>query len=598
MMRCFAMAGRKRVRERKDGRAGGRARGAGLLLAACLLLPALAEARAKVEIEAERIEDELLDNIEAYVGEVSDEDLEAWRSTRTRLYERVKEALRSLGYYRGRAEISRDGETVRIVVMPGEPVTVRRLSLVYRGEAGSDPAFLALRENLPLKENDVLHHGKYEAVKTAVRNLGVEHGYFDALWETHAVAVDPDANTADIDLVYASGMRYRFGPLSFRKPDGSEQDLLRPELLQKFATFREGEPYDADTLIRFNRALLDSRFFSEVRVQVERERSVDHAVPIDVVLAADKPNNMDIGIGYSTDVETRLTLKWQRPLINERGHSIEANSELSPVRSSLDTRYTVPLGHPTNDVLQYLYGVRREEVEQVVTWNTVLGVQRQLRRENGWQRTYSLRGLRDTTELPDSEIKKDLVLPGASLDRLRSRGGVDPNWGDRQFYQLEVASEDVLSDASLVWLRAGGRLLRTFGGRHQILLRGDAGSVITDDFDNVPVSMRFFAGGDQSIRGYSYRSISPRDENGIAVGARNLVTASVEYDYEFIRRWRLAVFTDAGNAFDSAQEPAKIGAGVGVRWVSPVGPIRLDVAWPVSETEKTLRLHFSMGPNL
>jgi translocation and assembly module TamA len=560
---------------------------------------------AAADIEIQGVTGELEENVEAYVGRVTVDELVTWRSTRARLYQEVKEALRSLGYYSALVDIELEAERERIQIRitPGEPVRVSRLQLVFDGEAGNDPAFTALRESLPLKEGDLLHHGRYEQIKTAVRNLGVERGYFDAEWAAHGVSVDPDAHTADIELVYASGQRYRFGPVHFTRigTEAQEQDLLRADLLQKFLTFEEGEPYDAGALIRFNRALLDSRYFSEVRVQIEREKSVDHAVPIAVAVAGEKPNNMDIGIGYSTDVRARLTLKWQRPRLNDKGHSIEANSELSPVRSAFDAKYTVPLTHPLNDTLQYLYGVKREEVEEVVTWNTVLGLQRQIKAPGGWQRIYSLRALRDTTEFPitGAEEKKDLLLPGISLDRLRSKGGVDPSWGDRQYYQLEAASEDVLSDASLISLRAGLRLLRTLAGRHQFLLRGDAGTIATDNFDNVPQSMRFFAGGDQSIRGYAYKSVSPRDVNGLPVGARNLLTSSLEYDCEFLPRWRVAVFTDAGNAFDTADEPFKIGSGIGIRWVSPVGPIRFDVAWPVSETERDdFRIHFSMGPNL
>lgn len=567
----------------------------GLLLAAWLL-PALSHA---VPVDVQGAAGDLRDNIEAYVGKVDQGDLDAWRGTRARLYENVKSALQSMGYYSPDIDISHDQRRVRIVVRPGEPVRIRRLRLSFNGDAGNDTAFTALRETLLLREGDVLHHGKYEALKTAVRNLGIERGYFDADWTTHEVAVDPEAHTADIELVYDSGTRYRFGPVRFLKAGTTkEQELARPELLQKLVNFSEGDPYDAGVLIKFNRALLDVRYFNEVSVQAERDRAVDHRIPIEVAVAAEKPNDVDIGLGYSTDVKARLTLKWQRPLINEKGHGIEANSELSPVRSSFNTRYTVPLTHPLNDTLQYIYGVQREEVEEVVNWNTVLGVQRQIKRESGWQRTYSLRAVRDTTELPDDTVKKDLVLPGASLDRLRSRGGVDPDWGDRQFYQLEVASEDLLSDASLASLRIGLRLLRTFAGRHQLILRADGGTILTDNFEDVPQSMRFFAGGDQSVRGYAYRSISPRDADGVAVGGRHLATGSVEYDYEFVPRWRLALFTDAGNAFDSANEPFKVGAGVGIRWVSPVGPIRLDFAWPVSEPDEDFRIHFSMGPNL
>lgn len=570
---------------------------AGIMLAVSLLLSCPARA-ADVPVEIKGATGDLRANIEAYVGKVSEEELASWRSTRTRLHESVKEALQSMGYYGATVDISQSGDRIRIVLSLGEPVRVRRFNLVFKGDAASDSAFVSLRTTLPVREGDALHHGKYEALKTSVRNLGVERGYFNADWEVAAVAVDPVARAADIELVYASGPRYRFGPLRFIRVGGGEQDLVRPELMQKFVTFKEGDPYDAGVLIAFNRKLLDSRYFSEVRLLVERERSVDNAVPIDVALAADKPNSVDLGIGYSTDIRARITANWRRPLINDRGHGVEVNSELSPVRSSINTKYTVPLTHPLDDTLQYLYGVRREDLEPVVTWSTVLGVQRQINRENGWQRIYSLRALRDTTERPDETIKTDLVLPGFSLDRLRTRGGVDPHWGDRQFYQIELASEEVLSDASLVWLRAGARLLRTVGGRHQFVLRADAGTMLTDDFEDVPQSMRFFAGGDQSVRGYAYKSISPVDENGIAVGARNLLSGSLEYDFEFIKRWRVAVFSDVGNAFDSSNEPFKIGSGVGIRWVSPVGPIRLDVAWPVSEAEKNLRVHFSMGSNL
>lgn len=567
-----------------------------LLVLAAWPIPAQA---ADVSIQVRGVNDALKENVIAYIGKLTTEDMQSWRDTRARITTSLHDGLRAMGYYDARYEIDRTRKAILINIAPGQPVLVRKFSLVFKGEAGNDIAFTALREGIPLHEGDVFHHGKYEAMKSAIQNLGLDRGYFDAEWVQHAVSVDPAAHAADIELVYDSGVRYRFGTVTFVKADGGEQDLVTPELLQRFLPFAEGDPYEASSVIKFNKVLLDSRYFSQLRVHVDRDKAVDHAVPITVMLSRDKPNNIDFGIGYSTDVRARFTIKARRPLLNTRGHSVEANTELSPVRSSFGTKYTVPLTHPIDDTLQYFYGVKREEVETVVTWNTVLGVQRQIKRDNGWQRTYSLRFNRDTTESAfDDEVKKDLVLPGVSFDRTRVKGGIDPFWGDRQFYQMEVASEELLSDASLVSLRSGMRFLRTLADKHQFLLRGDAGTIITDDFDDVPQSMRFFAGGDQSIRGYGYKTVSPRDENGVAVGARNLLTASAEYDYTFIPRWRAAVFVDGGNAFDSINDPFKIGAGVGVRWVSPVGPIRFDFAWAVSEPDTPFRLHFSMGPNL
>lgn len=577
-----------------------------LLLAGLLLWagPALAadkaaDKTAAIAIEVRGVSGVLKENIIAYVGKLSAEDMQAWRATKARITQSLHDGLQAMGYYDAHYEIDRSNKAVLLTITPGPPILVRKLSLVFSGEAGNDIAFTALRESLPLHEGDVFHHGYYESMKSAVQSLGVERGYFDAEWAQHEVTVDPVAHTADIELSYNSGVRYRFGPVTFVGADGGAQSLVTPGLLQRFLPFEEGDPYAASAVIKFNKVLLDSRYFSEVRVHVDRDKALDQAVPISVMLRADAPNNIDFGVGYSTDVHERVTVKARRPLLNTHGHSIEANAELSPVRSSFDTKYTVPLTHPINDTLQYFYGVKREDVEAVVTWNTVLGLRRQIKSDSEWQRTYSLRFNRDTTDtLYDPEVKKDLVLPGISLDRTRVKGGIDPFWGDRQFYQMELASDQVLSDATLVSLRGGLRFLRTLADKHQFLLRGDAGTIITTNFDDVPQSMRFFAGGDQSIRGYGYKSISPRDEHGVAVGARNLLTGSVEYDYTVVSRWRAAVFVDGGSAFDSINEPFNIGSGVGMRWVSPVGPIRLDLAWAITEPGKPFRLHFSMGPNL
>jgi translocation and assembly module TamA len=570
----------------------------GLLLSTLSLFSAGVSA-AEVDLKVEGVDGKLKENVTAYIGKLTLDDIKAWRVTRARLVGNLRDAMQSEGYYDTQMQIEHTSDSVSVTLQPGEPVHVQKLVLVLQGEMASDSAFATLREALPLRQGDIFHHGKYEALKSALQSLALERGYFDAEWAVHAVSVDPAKHVADIELVYDGGQRYHFGPVHFTNLKGGEQTLIKPDLLQRLLPFSEGDPYEANRVLKLNKLLLDARYFSEVRVSVQRDKTVDHAVPIEVMLGRDKANNIDFGAGYSTDVKQRLTIKAQRPLLNSNGHSLEANAELSPVRSSFDTKYTVPLSHPINDTLQYFYGVKREDVDQTINWNTVLGVQRQIKKDSGWQRTYSLRFNRDSTELPFQSIqKKDLVLPGIGFDRTRSKGGVDPYWGDRISYQMEVASKDALSDASLVSLRTGIRFLRTFAGRHQFLLRGDAGAIVTSEFNNVPQSMRFFAGGDQSIRGYGYKSISPKDINGISVGARNLLTGSAEYDYEFIPRWRAAVFTDGGSAFDSIHEHFYVGSGVGIRWVSPVGPIRLDFAWAVSEPGTPFRLHFSMGPNL
>lgn len=559
--------------------------------------PALAADPVKVTVAG--VDGEARANVSSYLGKLTTDDLRNWRASRPRLLSAAREAMEAMGFYGADVRVEQRDGSVIVSVTPGEPVRVARLRLVFQGEAGNDIAFTVLRESLPLKEGDVFHHGHYEAIKTAVQSLALERGYFDASWVHSEALVDPEEKRVDIDLVHDSGPRFAFGPVRFIGPDGEEQSIITTSLLERLVPFREGEPYDAAQVLKLNQSLLDTRYFNEVRVRQQRDEASGSQVPIGVYLAGEDPNDMDVGVGYSTDVEARLSLAWRRPRVNDRGHSIRASTELSAVRRSFDSDYTIPWKHPIDDVVQLVYGVQREDVEDVVTYNTVVGVQRQIQRDQGWKRTVSLRWNRESFQLPDGEEgKSDLVLPGVSLDRIRSKGGVDPFWGDRQYYQAELASSRFLSDADFVSLRAGFRLLRTYANHHQFLLRMDGGGIVTTDFDDVPLTTRFFAGGDQSVRGYDYKSLSPRDENGIAVGGRYLATASLEYDYTFYPRWRVALFTDGGNAFDSVSDPLKVGAGVGIRWVSPVGPIRLDLAWAVTDPDQGFRVHFSMGPNL
>jgi len=112
---------------------------------------------------------------------------------------------------------------------------------------------------------------------------------------------------------------------------------------------------------------------------------------------------------------------------------------------------------------------------------------------------------------------------------------------------------------------------------------------------DLPVSVRFFAGGDNSVRGYGYEELGPTNDEGDVVGGRHLLTGSVEYNHPVVGRWSLAAFMDAGNAFDTFNDYEVFrGVGTGVRWRSPIGPIRVDVARPVDEPGN-FRLHISMG---
>ena len=557
-----------------------------------------------VTLRVEGVTGELKTNIEAYIGQLTEDDLNSWRETLLRLRKVTREASEAVGYYQTEAQFRREKNQVIVTVKANAPVMITALNLTYekQSEASNDIAFTALLEGLPLKEGQVFHHGRYESIKSLVQNLALERGYFDGKWTTNKVSVTQPTQTAEINLNYDSGTRYRFGQVHFSHKQEGQPLPLKLSLLEKLAPFDEGEPYEAEKIIKFNRALIDSRYFTEVRVRADPDPSAENKeIPINVTLGADKPNQVDLGAGYATDIGARLSLAWRRPLLNENGHSIEITSEISQVRQSIDFRYGIPWRHPINDTLQIIAGFKREDIDNnTLIKNAILGVERQKKRDNGWQTNESIRWSRESYNKDNGEQgQSDLLLPGYGISRVRTKGSkTDPSSGDRQYYQVEFASPDLLSDADLLSLRAGWRLLRTYVDRHQLGLRADVGSIFSGNFDGVPLNMRFYAGGDQSVRGYDYKSLSPRDSTGQVIGASNLVSGSVEYTFKLTKQWRLATFVDAGNAFDAVSEGLKMGTGVGVRWISPVGPVRLDVAWGVSDDNPSPRIHFFMGPAL
>lgn len=564
-------------------------------LAAVLLFAGAA--RAEVRLEISGGSEPLRENIRALIGVLPEQSEGLGGAYLRRAREDARQAAQALGYYNARIEVSRDREgedlLLRLTVEPGPRVNITGVDIRLQGDAERDEAFQELIQTLPLKAGTPLDHGQYEAAKRALQNLALRRGYFDAEFTASRVEVDAVDNTAQVRLTFASGRRYAFGEVRFSETPFSEA------LLRRLVPFEPGDPYDAEAVAAFNRALLDSRYFQDVRVRPLPEAGPEGTVPVEVALSAQEPNRVGVGLGYSTDVGPRLRLTWARPWVNALGHSLSTSLELSEVRKQLTGQYQIPLRDPISDFLEIQAGYQDESFEDTDTQRFTLSVQRQQQLTSGWQRSIFVRLDQESFEQADQTGTTTLVLPGLSFTRTRVRGGIDPVWGDRLLATVEATDPFIGSDVRLARGRLGARWLRGVAERHRFFFRADAGAVWTEEFTKVPPSLRFFAGGDQSVRGFAYNSIAPEADNGELLGGRYLLTGTAEYGWHFTEKWRLATFIDAGSAFNEVEEGAfKVGTGFGVAWVSPVGPIRLDLAWGVSEDRIPFRLHFTMGPRL
>ena len=213
-------------------------------------------------------------------------------------------------------------------------------------------------------------------------------------------------------------------------------------------------------------------------------------------------------------------------------------------------------------------------------------------------RTLGFQYLNGDFEIADEQRSSSLLYAEGLLTRKRTDDPMFTTRGLSVLYGLRLSAESLLSDTSLVQVRAEAKWIRPASKDSRVILRAQLGAMAVDDFDALPPELRFFAGGDRSVRGFDYQQIGEVNETGGVIGGKYLTVVSGEYEHYFLEKWGAAVFVDAGDAYNS-QFDANVGAGLGVRWRSPVGLIRVDVAVPVvTELEDKIRFHITVGPDL
>lgn len=541
-------------------------------------------------------------NIEGYIGSLGDRDEEALLRFSRGAEEQARKAAQALGYYQAQIDTevkppSKADQPVQLIIRvdPGEPVRLRNVTVRIEGPASKMKAF-RIPDSKALRPGEQLNHGVYEDAKRLIQNQASRYGFFDGRFSRQRLAVDPQAGVANIELVYQSGPRYRLGKVTFGGDAPLDDDLL-----QRMVGFKPGTPYDSELVAELNNDLQSSGYFEGVRVDAAPTAAVDDVVPVDVRLDTRKPRTLGLGLGFSTDVGPRGKANWTRHWVNPQGHSYGWETELSAPRQNVGLWYDIPLDPPLTDKLRFAGGYQNEEIAGTDTLSKLLtvGPEWHSKLPSGWQRVISLKYQREEYRLGDDSGLSNLLMPGVSFSYLRSDNRIDPHNGYRLQFDLQAAKEGLGSDTNLVHGNVLLKGLTTLGQNHRFLGRVQFGGSATNGYQqNVPPSLRFFAGGDQSVRGYDYQTLSPKNNKGDRIGGRYLVAGSAEYQYSVTEKWRVATFIDQGNSFNSLELPSlKTGVGIGVRWVSPVGPLRLDLARALDD-DGGIRLHFSMGPEL
>jgi translocation and assembly module TamA len=571
------------------------------LVAACLVhLSPLARAADVVPLlRVEGAQGELLANLQAHLR-LPMEDC----SVSTARLQRYLPALRSsaiaamnaLGYYHAdmRLRFARQDDCwqLRLNLEAGEPVRYREVALAIGGGVAEQDLFIPLAGVAGIRPGAILHHGNYENLKDELGSLAADYGYFDARFSDAVISLDLPARAADATLNFEPGERYRFGELRI-----NNSGILSDALIRDLLSLEPDEPYAASRLAEVRSALDDSQYFASIRISPLIGAAQDHKVPLELDLGLRPRHAWTGGIGFTTDTGPRARASYENRYVNSKGHRLITNTSISAILGQVAGSYSIPLNKPFADrvVFSTEYIVEINDVFESRRLQT--GVSLPTINRWGWQQSLTLDFQRDDYEFASNEDISLLVLPGISLSKSRADDFINPSQGWKLLGSLKGSTASLLSDSTFLQFYGNAKYIHSFGAL-RLLARGELGATWIDETQKLPASLRYFAGGDQSVRGFGFRALGPMDDAEQIIGGKQLVVGSVEFDYEFRDKWRLAVFTDAGNAFDDRKNmDFKISAGIGIRWRSPIGPLRFDVARPFDSDEK-FRIHITMGPDL
>ena len=517
--------------------------------------------------------------------------------------------LETEGYFNGEVKVENnlgaDGlPLLRVTIATGPRTLVGSLSVDATGAlkdaaAGNDAAkaqLASLQHDFPLQPGEPFRQALWSAAKNNTLARLRAEGYPAASWGRTQARVDAARNTAELTLVADSGPQFRFGAVLIEGLERYDEASVR-----RLATFHAGEGYTEKLLLDYQERLQKIGLFEGVSVELDPDPATAGAAPVKVRVKEMTLQQATVGVGYSANTGQRVTLEhWhRRPFgLDWVAHN---KFELGRDRNAWEGEL---ISHPLDGLYRNLIAGSAEKLstagEVRTTWSARLG------------RTQDTPRIERLYFAEAAHVELENAAIGRSVTNAYSG---NYQWIFRDLDSVVLPTRGLTLSAQTAagyalsspasngpFARAYGRLTwyQPLGRAWYATARIEAGQVFARDDVGVPDTMLFRAGGDESVRGYAYRSLGPTvvgTDGATSIGSgRMLLTASAEVARPFASMPALwwALFVDAGNAANrwNQIDPA-LGYGVGLRWRSPVGPLRLDLAYG-QEVRKS-RVHLSVG---
>lgn len=515
--------------------------------------------------------------------------------------EQMRALLATEGYFapsiRHRLDQDASPWIARFEVELGEPVRVSTVQIRFQGgiTAGEDAdarRVERLRRRWSLEPGAVFRQDDWSNAKNALLKGLLVRDYPAAAIVHSEARIDPRDNSAALSIDVDSGPAFTFGALDIhglQRYSRAMIDNLNP--------IHPGDPYSQEKLNELQARLEETGYFRSAFATVEVDPAHSRNVPVRLDLAENPRKRLSLGIGFSTDTGARARLKWldrhflQRDLRLESELRIDRETQLiagEVFLPPLDIGWLPPGWMPSIGA-HYEHTTSGGEIDDKVrTRARLVSPNRQD------EKTWALAYLADRQRIGDVfTSNRQALMASFTYTKRRLDQPLTPRRGYVASLELGVGPRGVINDTDIGRVVGRALWLVPLMRRWRLVLRGTAGEVFGANRLTVPGDLLFRTGGDQSVRGFGYNTLGVQ-QSGAVVGGKVTAVLSAELVYQLMPQWGAAVFTDAGNAADSWSDfKFQRGSGIGVRWLSPIGPINLDVARNHSTHEP--RLHFSVG---
>ncbi|KTC85797.1 MULTISPECIES: autotransporter assembly complex protein TamA [Legionella] len=553
------------------------------LLWVLISLPFLIAATPKMNFHIIGVKGKLLTNIQSRLMEVAQtRPLE--RETDEELRQQITQAMQPFGYFNPLIILRR--QPLQIQVIPGSPMLISNININLKGEGASNPEVRKELNNLPIAVGQPLNSAKYEETKQRLSDAAERQGYLHSSFEKAEMLIDINNNGSQINLIFDTGPQYYFGQVKF------DPTNISPELLNRYVPFNYGLPYSTDQILTFNTQLVSSGYFRSVAVKPEigvKERYI----PVHVHLEPVPRSSYSFGVGYGTDTGPRGRAGYHIVPLNRAGHKFNLMALGSFAQSALKTQYIIPGKNPVVD--QYHINSNLSALNYDTGYSkSVLISLAQHHNLPYFQRVLSINGLYDDYHYyRQPEENKRAIFPKASFTWINIKNNLFSPSG----YNINVtglgASKAFLSNENFLQASINAKAALSLPQiRTRFYFHTIQAVTQINNINKLPLSLALLLGGAENLKAYKYNSIGP---------GKILTYGGLEIQKETKENWYLIGFLDSGDVYRPKARKMKNDIGIGLMWLSAMGPIKVGIALPLGTQghhSKSPKLVINMGPDL